>query len=102
MNNSRYDTFKKFKQYKQSKEKKNIYELCDRKNIEFELQSQQYFLKDYFKNNFNDIKQFLLYHEIGSGKTCTSIALAEDFLKLESINKIIVILPARLKNNFYN
>jgi hypothetical protein len=100
--NSRYDTFKKFKKYKQGIEKKTISQLCDRKNIEFELQSQQYFLKDYFKNNFNDIKQFLLYHEIGSGKTCTSIALAEDFLKLESKNKIIVILPARLKNNFYD
>lgn len=97
---SRYDTFKKFIQYKKSVEKKNIDQLCERQNTEFELQSQQYFLKDYFNKNINKIKQFLLYHEIGSGKTCTSIILAEDFLKLDKKNKIIIILPARLKNNF--
>lgn len=97
---SRYDTFKKFKQYKKSVEKKNIDQLCNKQNTEFELQSQQYFLKDYFNKNINNIKQFLLYHEIGSGKTCTSIILAEDFLKLDKNNKIIIILPARLKNNF--
>ena len=55
---SRYNTFKKFKEYKKSLEKKNIDQLCDKKNTKFELQSQQYFLKDYFNENINNIKQF--------------------------------------------
>ena len=97
---SRYNTYKKYIKYKQNFNNKSIDELCLKSN-KFQLQPQQLFLKSYFKNN-SSIKQFLLYHEIGSGKTCTSIILAEDFLKQDSKNLITVILPARLKNNFYD
>lgn len=96
---SRYTTYKTYIKYKQNFNDKNIDELC-KKNNEFKLQPQQMFLKEYFKNN--NIKQFLLYHEIGSGKTCTSIILAEDYLKLNKKNRITIILPARLRNNFYD
>ena len=99
---SRYKIFKEYEKYKQKFDEKNIDELCNIKKEEFILQPQQLFLKEYFKNNLNSIKQFLLYHEIGSGKTCTSIILAEDFLKINNNNRILVILPARLKNNFYD
>lgn len=102
MISSRINTFKSFNQYKLNYNNKSIDELCNNKNKNFELQPQQLFLKDFFEKNFDNIKQFLLYHEIGSGKTCTSIILAEMFLKLNINNKIVVILPARLKNNFYD
>ena len=101
MISSRQNTFKTFNQYKQNFNDKSIDDLCNKNNT-FELQPQQLFLKDFFQKNFDNIKQFLLYHEIGSGKTCTSIILAELFLKLNNNNKIVVILPARLKNNFYD
>jgi hypothetical protein len=39
----------------------------------------------------------LLYHGLGSGKTCSSIAVAEALL---SQKKIIVMLPASLQDNF--
>ena len=98
---SRYTTYKKYIKYKQYFDTQNIDELCKKTN-EFKLQPQQIFLKKYFSDNISNIKQFLLYHEIGSGKTCTSIILAEDYLKLNSKNRITIILPARLKNNFYD
>jgi len=98
---SRYQTYKKYTKYKQGFDVKNIDNLCKKTN-EFKLQPQQIFLKKYFSDNINNIKRFLLYHEIGSGKTCTSIILAEDYLKLNVKNRIIIILPARLKNNFYD
>ena len=101
MISSRQKTFNTFNQYKQNFNDKSIDDLCNKTNT-FELQPQQLFLKDFFEKNFDNIKQFLLYHEIGSGKTCTSIILAELFLKLNNNNKIVVILPARLKNNFYD
>lgn len=98
---SRYNTYKNYLEYKQDYNNKSIDELCKKTN-KFELQPQQLFLKKYFNNNINNIKQFLLFHEIGSGKTCTSIILAEDYLKINNKYKIIIILPARLKNNFYD
>jgi len=98
---SRYNTYKNYIEYKQGYNNKSIDELCKKTN-KFELQPQQLFLKKYFNNNINNIKQFLLFHEIGSGKTCTSIILAEDYLKINNKYKIIIILPARLKNNFYD
>ena len=98
---SRFNTYNKYIEYKQNYNDKNIDELC-KKNNEFKLQPQQIFLKKYFTNNIDNIKQFLLFHEIGSGKTCTSIILAENYLKLNNKYKIIIILPARLKNNFYD
>ena len=101
MNKSRYKTYKEYIEYKQNFDNKNMDELC-KKNNNFVLQPQQLFLKKYFNKNINDIKQFLLYHEIGSGKTCTSIILAEEFLKINNQNKILVLLPARLVNNYYD
>ena len=98
---STYKTYKKYIKYKQNYNNKSIHELC-KKNNKFKLQPQQLFLKKYFNNNINNIKQFLLFHEIGSGKTCTSIVLAENYLKINFKHKIIIILPARLKNNFYD
>ena len=44
--------------------------------------------------------KLLLYHQIGSGKTCTAITMAEEYLKTYPKNKINVVLPARLKSNF--
>jgi AAA+ superfamily predicted ATPase len=56
------------------------------------------FLSDYLYDN-QYINGLLIYHEIGSGKTCTAISIAEKFKK--DMN-IIVILPASLIGNFMN
>jgi SNF2 family DNA or RNA helicase len=40
-----------------------------------------------------------LYHGLGSGKTCTSIAIAEG---MKSGKKIVLMTPASLKMNFFN
>ena len=56
----------------------------------------QKFIRDYMQNNspYNGV---LLYHGTGSGKSCTSIGIAEN---LKTERNIIVMLPASLKNNF--
>jgi SNF2 family DNA or RNA helicase len=41
----------------------------------------------------------LLYHGLGSGKTCTSIAIAEG---MKSHRKIFIMTPASLKMNFFS
>ena len=50
-----------------------------------------------FMNKNSPYKGILLYHGLGTGKTCTSITIAEN---LKKERNIIVMLPASLKNNF--
>ena len=70
------------------------------KNFKGKLLKQQVFLADFIKDNYSSIDKMLLFHGIGTGKTCTSITIAESIMK-ENVNmKTLVILPARLKTNF--
>ena len=48
-------------------------------------------------NSDDDIRGILLYHQIGAGKTCTSIVIAEEF---KSKMNIVVVLPAALIGNY--
>lgn len=61
---------------------------------------QQIFLDKYVELNYDDIDRFLIYHGIGTGKTRTSIIIAEKIMKMYPIMKTVVILPARLKTNY--
>ena len=54
-------------------------------------------LLKHFMNKNSPYKGILLYHGLGTGKTCTSITIAEN---LKKERNIIVMLPASLKNNF--
>lgn len=94
----RSDIYRDYKKYEKHKDNRTMEELCINPENEFNLQVQQNFLKEYVQNN-PDWKKLLLYHEIGSGKTCTAITIAEDFLSINPLNKITIILPARLKTN---
>ena len=60
---------------------------------------QQLFLEKYVSDN-DDVDRLLLYHGIGTGKTRTSIMIAESLMKKNPKYKINVILPARLRTNY--
>jgi len=60
---------------------------------------QQLFLENYVINE-NDIDRLLLFHGIGSGKTRSSILIAESIMTNHPEYKVNVILPARLKTNY--
>ena len=62
----------------------------------FEPFSYQNFLRDYL-NIDSPYRGVLLYHGLGSGKTCTAIHIAES---LKTDMNIVVMLPASLKTNF--
>ena len=108
--NSRYQVYKSFTSYKQEKDDRSMDEICLHKDGEFQLQVQQKFLKDYV-SQVKNWKSLLLYHEIGSGKTCTAIVIAEAYMQtlqaptqsarpLGVKPRATIILPARLKTNF--
>jgi hypothetical protein len=59
---------------------------------------QQLFLERYVIDN--DINRLLLFHGIGTGKTRSSILIAEALMNQNPKFKVNVILPARLKTNY--
>ena len=64
------------------------------------LLKQQVFLSTYIDKEYDNIDRMLLFHGIGSGKTCSSITIAETIMEKRPQMKVLVILPARLKTNF--
>jgi superfamily II DNA or RNA helicase len=81
--------------YKIKPNKKTMKEYCMPKK--FKLQPSQKFLGDFFKRS--KTKGILIYHKIGSGKTCTAINIAE---QLKNKLQILIVLPASLIGNFRN
>uniref|UniRef100_A0A6C0KPB6 Helicase ATP-binding domain-containing protein n=1 Tax=viral metagenome TaxID=1070528 RepID=A0A6C0KPB6_9ZZZZ len=72
-------------------------------NAEYELLPQQAFVKNFlsFQTPYNSL---LLYHGLGSGKTCSAIGVCEemrDYLKQMGINKrIIIVASPNVQDNF--
>jgi hypothetical protein len=67
-------------------------------SIDFELLSHQLVVRDYL-NLYTPYRGLLLYHGLGSGKTCTSIGIAEG---MKTGKSIILMTPASLKMNFFS
>ena len=63
---------------------------------EFSLLTHQKIVRDYM-NLFTPYRGLLLYHGLGAGKTCSSIAIAEG---MKDTKKIIIMLPASLRTNY--
>lgn len=88
-------------QHSKRKDARSMDQICSHNGNEgFSLQPQQLFLRDYLMHNEAAWKAMLVYHQIGSGKTCTAITIAEEYLAKHPKAKVTVILPARLKSNF--
>ena len=69
----------------------------DRRSAEeFGLLTHQKIVKDYL-NMYSPYRGLLLYHGLGSGKTCSSIAIAEG---LKSDKRVYVMTPAFLRTNY--
>jgi hypothetical protein len=70
---------------------------CDRDDSgDFNLLTHQKIVRDYI-NLFTPYRGLLLYHGLGSGKTCSSIGIAEG---LKTDKKIIIMTPASLRVNY--
>jgi hypothetical protein len=63
---------------------------------EFSLLTHQKLVRDYL-NLYTPYRGLLLFHGLGSGKTNSSIAIAEGF---KSNKKVIVMTPASLRRNY--
>ncbi len=80
------ETFIKYKS--QSSNKREI------KKGEFEPFNYQLFLRDLMQSS-SPYRGILLYHGLGSGKTCSTILITDNLNE-----NAVIILPASLKDNF--
>ena len=70
----------------------------DAKSGAFSLLTHQSIVRDYI-NLYTPYRGLLLYHGLGAGKTCASIAIAEGF---QNPMHILVMTPASLRQNYQN
>ena len=84
----------KYKKYTISKRRPSFSQICYPK--EFKLQPQQQFLAKYI-NPKTPYKGIMVMHDIGSGKSISSIMVAEAWKKYR---KIKVVVPASLIGNY--
>ena len=88
---------KLFKPFKNDFESSQSSISCDRpKDAEFSLLTHQKVVRDYL-NLYTPYRGLLLYHGLGYGKTCTSIALAEG---MKNSKRVIIMTPASLRANY--
>jgi len=91
------EIFKKYKKDIEESEKENV--SCDSRNETRDLFVHQRIVRDYL-NLHTPYRGLLLYHGLGSGKTCTSIAIAEG-MKIPD-KRIYILTPASLKMNYFS
>lgn len=70
---------------------------CEAQVKRLELMPHQEFVRDYLQHR-SPYRGLLVYHGLGSGKTCTAIATAEGLLSADRM--VSVLLPASLRTNF--
>lgn len=88
-----------FLPYKEELEKNKESISCDsigQANADFSLLTHQKIVRDYM-NLYTPYRGLLLDHGLGSGKTCTSIAVAEG---MKDSRKVIIMTPKSLRTNY--
>jgi hypothetical protein len=86
-----------FGPYKEELRKEAGKASCDRADdAEFVPMPHQKIVRDYI-NLYTPYRGLLLYHGLGSGKTCSSVAIAEG---MKTDKQIIVMTPASLRMNY--
>jgi hypothetical protein len=92
-----YDLFKPRRAQLDKSKDENV--SCEKRSSEdFKLLIHQEVVRDYL-NVYSPYRGLLLFHGLGSGKTCTSIAIAEG---MKTDKQIIIMTPASLKMNYFS
>lgn len=95
------------KEFQDTKYDGAIYDIKERADIlanaEFELSPHQAFVRNFLSSQ-TPYNSLLLFHGLGSGKTCSAIGVCEeqrDYLKIMGISKrIIIVASPNVQDNF--
>jgi superfamily II DNA or RNA helicase len=71
------------------------------KHPSFYPQEHQLKVTDYFLNKLK-YKGLLLYHRLGSGKSCSSIMISDAMIKASKVQKVYIVTPGSLRQNFFD
>tara|TARA_Y100000389_G_scaffold78668_1_gene75448 strand:- start:11234 stop:14365 length:3132 start_codon:yes stop_codon:yes gene_type:complete len=82
--------------YKKYKKTEDTEITCESQNDEFNLMAHQEIVRTYI-SQYAPYRGLLLFHGLGSGKTCSSIAIAEG---IKTSRQVIVMTPASLRMNY--
>tara|TARA_B110000483_G_C18206900_1_gene548278 strand:+ start:13081 stop:16407 length:3327 start_codon:yes stop_codon:yes gene_type:complete len=86
-----------FNKYKTEIRKNKKQSSCEADgDADFSLMTHQKIVRDYI-SLYTPYRGLLLYHGLGSGKTCSSIAIAEG---IKTTKRIVVMTPASLRMNY--
>lgn len=88
--------FEPYKREIESNEENISCENIGKTSTDFSLLTHQKIVRDYM-NLYTPYRGLLLYHGLGSGKTCTSIAIAEG---MKDSKRVIIMTPASLRANY--
>jgi hypothetical protein len=77
-------------------EEENQTDSCDKSSAEFIMLRHQKIVQKYL-NSYTPYRGLLLYHGLGSGKTCSSISMIEG---MKHDKKIYIMTPASLQQNY--
>jgi len=90
-----------FLPYKEEMKREGSKLTCDslkqKKSKDFTLMTHQKLIRDYM-NLYTPYRGIILFHGLGAGKTCGSIAIAEG---MKNDKQIYVLTPASLKMNYF-
>ena len=86
-----------YEPYKKALEEEAKDVSCDRGRGPFSLMTHQAIVRDYI-NLYSPYRGLLIYHGLGAGKTCSSIAIAEG---MKSGKTVLVMTPASLRPNYF-
>lgn len=90
---------KKFAKFKLNKENQLTVAVCKDTKVKFDPFLYQLFIKSFMAPD-SPYRGILLYHGLGSGKTCTSIITSKQYIKSAEKRHIIVLVPAALRTNY--
>jgi hypothetical protein len=102
MNNREYfinfinTIFRKYSKELKEGEEVTCESLTQSKSKDFSLMIHQQIVRDYI-NLYTPYRGLLLFHGLGAGKTCASIAITEG---LKTTNGVIIMTPASLRMNY--
>jgi len=88
--------FEPYRQELMSDEESISCDVIGKTGTNFSLLTHQKIVRDYM-NLYTPYRGLLLYHGLGSGKTATSIAIAEG---MKDSKKVIIMTPASLRANY--
>ena len=87
-----------FRTYKKQIDQQQTDISCDSKKSDtFDLMVHQKIVRDYM-NIYTPYRGLLLYHGLGAGKTCASIAIAEGMKNYDK--RVVIMTPASLRMNY--